>query len=63
MEEPNKSALVLLQLEASALLALFDQLRGDAVPRCADAGGLADAVDGHQAHEHAVHVTRETLNN
>lgn len=30
MEEPNKSALALLQHEASALLALFDQLRGDA---------------------------------
>ncbi|WP_181141775.1 hypothetical protein [Xanthomonas arboricola] len=32
MQEPNKSALVLLQQEATELLALFDQLRGDAVP-------------------------------
>ncbi|MCC4611294.1 hypothetical protein LL963_04155 [Xanthomonas campestris pv. esculenti] len=30
MEEPNKSALVLLQQEATELLALFDQLRGEA---------------------------------
>ncbi|EGD11435.1 hypothetical protein [Xanthomonas vesicatoria] len=29
MDEPNKSALVLLQQEATELLALFDQLRGD----------------------------------
>ncbi|MCC4616926.1 hypothetical protein LL972_13130 [Xanthomonas campestris pv. asclepiadis] len=29
MQEPNKSALVLLQQEATELLALFDQLRGD----------------------------------
>ncbi|RJS03353.1 hypothetical protein XnspCFBP7698_09090 [Xanthomonas sp. CFBP 7698] len=30
VEEPNKSALVLLQQEATELLALFDQLRGEA---------------------------------
>ncbi|MCC4600899.1 hypothetical protein JWH04_16550 [Xanthomonas melonis] len=29
MNEPNKSALVLLRREATELLALFDQLRGD----------------------------------
>ncbi|WP_162604258.1 hypothetical protein [Xanthomonas dyei] len=37
MDEPNKSALVLLQQEATELLALFDQLRGDV--------GLAHACD------------------
>lgn len=29
MDEPNTSALVLLQQEATELLTLFDQLRGD----------------------------------
>ncbi|MEA5125152.1 hypothetical protein, partial [Xanthomonas floridensis] len=36
MDEPNKSALVLLQQEATELLALFDQLRGDLPSACAN---------------------------
>ncbi len=44
MEEPNKSVLVLLQHEASELLALFDHLRGDDAARCATAHALAGAV-------------------
>ncbi|UXA52707.1 hypothetical protein M0D45_19035 [Xanthomonas prunicola] len=53
MEEPNKSALVLLHHEASELLALFDQLRGDAPP----ADGLAGAVVRSAEHDYAVNVT------
>lgn len=56
MEEPNKSALALLQHEASALLALFDQLRGDAAPR-ATADDLAGALVRRDEHEHAARVT------
>ncbi|MCD0244697.1 hypothetical protein JWH11_01970 [Xanthomonas melonis] len=32
MNEPNKSALVLLRREATELLALFDQLRSEVLP-------------------------------
>ncbi|WP_167352025.1 hypothetical protein [Xanthomonas bromi] len=56
MEESNKSALFLLQHEASALLALFDRLRGDGLQRCATADHLAGAVVRHDAHEHAARV-------
>ncbi|WP_338334513.1 MULTISPECIES: hypothetical protein [Xanthomonas] len=57
MEEPNKSALALLQHEASALLALFDQLRGDAAPRCAAADDRAGALVRRDEPEHAARVT------
>ncbi|MFA1261533.1 hypothetical protein AB8807_15255 [Xanthomonas campestris pv. olitorii] len=57
MEEPNKSALALLQHEASALLALFDQLRGGDAPRCATADDLAGALVRRDEHEHAAGVT------
>ncbi|WP_157935121.1 hypothetical protein [Xanthomonas prunicola] len=53
MEEPNKSALVLLHHEASELLALFDQLRGDAsLPT-----PLPVPVSVAAKHEYAVNVT------
>ncbi|MBB5862648.1 hypothetical protein [Xanthomonas sp. 3058] len=44
MEEPNKSAMVLLQQEATELRALFDQLRGNAsVPLDDQANTIAGA--------------------
>ncbi|WP_372390973.1 hypothetical protein ACCQ05_13960 [Xanthomonas sp. NCPPB 3582] len=48
MDEPNKSALVLLQQEATELLALFDRLRGDKPAPLAHAGqrqGAATATN------------------
>ncbi|MEB1610040.1 hypothetical protein FHT08_003131 [Xanthomonas campestris] len=55
MQEPNKSALALLQQEATELLALFDQLRGDAaLPQDqANVAAVASAVRTEQT----AHVT------
>ncbi|CAE6745027.1 hypothetical protein SE336_07880 [Xanthomonas arboricola] len=55
MQEPNKSALVLLQQEATELLALFDQLRGDAVP-AHDAANVVATASAERT-EQTVHVT------
>ncbi|CAD7718652.1 hypothetical protein LMG31884_28930 [Xanthomonas hydrangeae] len=55
MEEPNKSALVLLQQEATELLQLFHRLRGDALP--AEASSPQIAVAPTLATEQAGHVT------
>lgn len=46
MQEPNKSALILLQQEATELLALFDQLRGDAAPAHEPVNVVADGPAG-----------------
>jgi hypothetical protein len=55
MQEPNKSALVLLQQEATELLALFDQLRGDATPSH-DADNVVATASAERT-EQTVHVT------
>ncbi|MCE4360597.1 hypothetical protein LYZ92_20660 [Xanthomonas hortorum pv. taraxaci] len=55
IEEPNKSALVLLQQEATELLQLFDRLRGDALP--VDANSPQIAVAPNMASEQTGHVT------
>ncbi|PPT22933.1 hypothetical protein XarCFBP6771_00510 [Xanthomonas arboricola] len=55
MQEPNKSALALLQQEATELLALFDQLRGDAVP-AHDADSVVAAASA-ECTEQTAHVT------
>lgn len=55
MQEPNKSALLLLQQEATELLALFDQLRGDATP-AHDADNIVATTPAERT-EQTVHVT------
>ncbi|WP_181106219.1 hypothetical protein [Xanthomonas arboricola] len=55
MQEPNRSALVLLQQEATELLALFDRLRGDAVPAQDQVGIVAAAPEDRT--EQTDHVT------
>ncbi|WP_226426585.1 hypothetical protein ACCQ14_07390 [Xanthomonas sp. NCPPB 2865] len=55
MQELNKSALALLQQEATELLALFDQLRGDAVP-AHDADSVV-ATASTECTEQTAHVT------
>ncbi|MCL1500673.1 hypothetical protein M3O57_19130 [Xanthomonas nasturtii] len=55
MEEPNKSALVLPQQEASELLALFDQLRGEAIARDESADALSEPAA--RSHEPPTRVT------
>ncbi|CAD0319732.1 hypothetical protein [Xanthomonas hortorum] len=54
MEEPNKSALVLLLQEATELLQLFDRLRGDALP--VEANSPQIAVAPTMATEQTGHV-------
>lgn len=55
MEEPNKSALVLLQHEATELLVLFDRLRGDAL--LAEPNTPQVALASTRPAEQASHVT------
>ncbi|CAG2087937.1 hypothetical protein XCY_001534 [Xanthomonas euroxanthea] len=55
MQEPNKSALILLKQEATELLALFDQLRGDAAPAHEPVNVVADGPAGRT--EQTAHVS------
>ncbi|WP_193725923.1 hypothetical protein [Xanthomonas arboricola] len=55
MQEPNKSALVLLQQEATELCALFDQVRGNAAPAHEPVDDVADVPAGRT--EQTAHVS------